>query len=72
MNSNVHVLNDHSYCCQLSAKMCETGEPPLSEAATCKAWHVKRISTRDEDAKRYGLPLFISEFGACLGSEACV
>lgn len=33
------VLNDHSYCCQLSTDMCATGEPPLTEAARCKLWH---------------------------------
>jgi endoglycosylceramidase len=31
-NTNLHVLNDHTYCCQLSADMCSTGEPPLDKA----------------------------------------
>ena len=51
--------------------MCATGEPPLDKAATCKAWHEKRLGTRAQDAERYGLPLIISEFGACLGTESC-
>ncbi len=70
---DVQVLNDHTYCCQLSASMCSVGgEPPLSEAETCLGWHKKRIGTRSEDAERYGLALIISEFGACMGSDACV
>lgn len=31
-NTATHVLNDHTYCCQKSADMCETGEPPLDKA----------------------------------------
>jgi hypothetical protein len=30
-----------------------------------------RIGTRHKDAKRLGVPLFISEFGACLESKIC-
>ncbi len=52
--------------------MCPNGEPPLERADECKAWHEKRVSTRSDDAKRYGIPLIITEFGACLGSESCL
>ena len=72
INSTKHVLNDHTYCCQLSADICATGEPDEAKAADCKAWHEKRLSTRRMDADRYGVPLIISEFGACLNSTACV
>ena len=51
--------------------MCETGEPPLSKAQECYDWHDLRIKTRSDDAKRYGIPLIISEFGACNESPAC-
>ena len=40
-------------------------------ANECLAWHKKRISTRDKDAKRLGVPLMISEFGACLTEGPC-
>lgn len=70
--TTTHVLNDHTYCCQLSAEMCATGEPPLEKAKECQEWHEKRINTRSEDAERYGVPLIISEFGACLGSASCI
>jgi hypothetical protein len=71
-NLNNQVLNDHTYCCQLSVEMCATGEPPIEKAEECYKWHEKRIGTRAQDAERYGIPLFISEFGACLGSDSCV
>lgn len=71
-NSTKHVLNDHSYCCQLSPEICATGEPDISKASVCREWHEKRVATRSNDADRYGIPLFFSEFGACLNSSACV
>jgi len=37
----------------------------------CQAWHHDRINTRAEDAKALGIPLIISEFGACYGSNVC-
>lgn len=66
-----HVLNDHTYCCQLSATACLSGEPDLNLAAQCHSWHEKRIGTRAHDAVRLGVPLMISEFGACLTEAPC-
>ena len=66
---SAQVLNDHSYCCQLSSTMCSVGgEPPLSKKEPCRVWHEQRIGTRSQDAARYGTPLIITEFGACMGS----
>ena len=70
--NSTHVLNDHTYCCQVSPDLCaETGEPPLSAAEQCLEWHQQRIYTRRDDAERYGVPLFISEFGGCLNTPDC-
>lgn len=66
-----HVLNDHTYCCQLSHTVCETGEPSLNQTKECFDWHEKRIGKRDGDAARLGVPLIISEFGACLTEQPC-
>ena len=66
-----HVLNDHTYCCQLSPDACATGEPDLNLASECYDWHTKRIGMRSADAERLGLPLIISEFGACLTEAPC-
>ena len=66
-----NALNDHSYCCQLSPEMCLSGEPDLTKGEECRKWHHDRINTRAEDAKKLGVPLIVSEFGACFDSEAC-
>jgi len=51
--------------------MCDSGEPPLSKKDVCKAFHVEKTSVRAEDAKRLGVPLFFTEFGACSNTESC-
>lgn len=71
IGSKNHVLNDHSYCCQLSAHACPDGEPLVEWAAKCRQWHEKRIETRVLDAERLGLPFMITEFGACLTEGPC-
>jgi len=72
IGSSKHVLNDHHYCCQLSPAMCaENGEPKEGSAETCYNWAKLRIGTRNEDAKRLGIPFILSEFGACMDSEVC-
>lgn len=72
IGSAVHVLNDHTYCCQLDPAVCATGEPNPSYKDKCEEWHNKRLAVRDQDAQRLGVPLFISEFGACLNSSVCI
>lgn len=73
VGSTKHVLNDHTYCCQLKPDICEaTGEPQAKDAERCLQWHEKRFSTRQKDADRLGIPIFWSEFGACLDSDECV
>jgi len=71
IGSNKHVLNDHTYCCQMSGKECATGEPMLEDADSCLKWHGKRIGQRAKDSQRLGVPLVITEFGACLTEGPC-
>ena len=66
-----HVLNDHSYCCQLGPTICATGEPAADKGPECSQWHHDRIATRAQDAKDLGIPLIVSEFGACFDSDEC-
>lgn len=51
--------------------MCDTGEPPLSKSAECRTFHQQKATQRDKDAKRLGVPLIFTEFGACFNSEEC-
>lgn len=67
-----HVLNDHTYCCQLGFDVCESGEPQPEDKDRCLQWHQKKLGLRYADAKAYGIPMIVSEFGACLDSEVCV
>lgn len=70
IGSRNHVLNDHSYCCSIGG-VCKTGEPTTDVAAKCLAFHEERLSMRSKDAERLGLPLVITEFGACLTELPC-
>lgn len=47
ISSPNHVLNDHTYCCQMSGSECSGGEPKVADAAKCDAWHGKVFSKRD-------------------------
>lgn len=68
-----HVLNDHTYCCAMTTGNCEEEEPMTSpeKANNCLLYHKAKIGTRASDAKRLGIPLFITEFGACFTEGPC-
>jgi hypothetical protein len=51
--------------------VCKDGDPARDKGAMCHEFHEWRIGTRENDAKRLGVPLLITEFGACLGSDLC-
>jgi hypothetical protein len=72
IGSHYHILNDHTYCCAASASACANAEPLAANAELCKSYHDRKLEQRDKDAQRLGVPLFISEFGACLTEDNCV
>ena len=66
------VLNLHSYCCQAQADACANGEPTMQLAKTmCKTFHKNKLESNSINAKKLGVPLIITEFGACSDSDAC-
>jgi len=71
IGSNRHVLNDHTYCCAAGYSVCANAEPSADKAEFCDKFHNKKLNKRHEDAERLGVPLFISEFGACLTEANC-
>lgn len=71
IGSENHVLNDHTYCCQVNPNLCADGEPPEGTDDVCYSFHQDRLSIRNGDAYRLGVPLIISEFGACLDTDVC-
>lgn len=73
IGSKNHIYNDHTYCCQLGPGICaETGEPKAADKKKCMHWHETKVRQRAEDAEKLGIPLFISEFGACMDTAECV
>lgn len=72
-NPTNHVLNEHTYCCQADVPICaKTGEPQAKDKDTCEAFTSWRLSQRKKDAEKLKIPLFLSEFGSCLGTSECV
>jgi len=66
-----HVLNDHTYCCAMNPGACADEEPLPEHADSCMKFHRAKLGTRTSDAKKLGIPLFISEFGACFTEGPC-
>lgn len=66
------LLNDHTYCCEMSYNACKGGEPTLKDAETsCASFNRRKILKRKSDADRLGVGLIMSEFGACFDTAAC-
>lgn len=66
------MSHDHSYCCSLNWDVCaENDEPGPEWDEECDAFHKKRLKRRNADAERLGIPLFMSEFGACMDTAEC-
>jgi hypothetical protein len=71
------VLNDHVYCCSALTDVCTFNEHPSPESVFfwknfCKVWTDTHLSLRSKDAADLGVPLIMSEFGACTDLEPCV
>lgn len=71
IGSDTHVLNEHTYCCQMGDTICEDGEPKEGMEDVCMEWHLKRMGQRSEDARKLGVPMLLTEFGACMESKTC-
>jgi hypothetical protein len=69
--ASTHVLNEHTYCCQMNPDVCAKGEPPVALEKECQSFHNRRVGQRAKDAERLGVPLFLSEFGACYNTPDC-
>lgn len=65
------ALNLHAYCCQAGPTICKTGEPLLEYKDFCNSFHERKIQAHTDEAKSHGVPLIITEFGACSSSQAC-
>lgn len=63
------------YCCANDPGQCKSkrnyGELSNKGLEECESFVKDLVSTRSDDANDLGVPLFISEFGACSGSKTC-
>lgn len=76
MDASHAAVNAHTYCCELDsqADSCTKNGEPSSKAEAgkeCLKYHHSNVGQREADAHRLGVPLVISEFGACMDSDAC-
>ena len=65
------MFNVHSYCCAADQNVCKDGEPKLSDASRCSDFHDRKLKKNKEQANDIGIPIIITEFGACSSSKAC-
>ena len=71
-NIRKQIFNVHSYCCAADQNICKNGEPELSDSkGTCKEFHDRKLNKNKNQAKNIGIPVIVTEFGACSNSEAC-
>jgi len=66
------MLNIHIYCCSAGGDICATGEPGLQYAAHCQKFDSGKMRKRVANGKTLGVGTFMTEFGACANTEACV
>lgn len=66
------MFNVHSYCCAADQNICKDGEPKLSDASgTCAEFHDRKLQKNKKQANDIGIPVIVTEFGACSSSTAC-
>lgn len=66
----------HAYCCAYMPDKCSSskhyGELSASGIKKCEAFLELFLRRRTADAEELGVPLFLTEFGACSGSPTCI
>ena len=66
------MFNVHSYCCAADQNICKDGEPKLSDAnGKCADFHDRKLKKNKQQANDIGIPIIVTEFGACSSSKAC-
>lgn len=65
------ALDEHIYCCLLEPGICDNGDIPADRIDACKVFDSRKMKARRSDADRLKVPMMISEWGACSGSQEC-
>jgi hypothetical protein len=64
-------MTDHNYCCEEILGACVGSDPTEDFYDACNTALFRKITTRRNDAKRLGVPLMYTEFGACSNTTSC-
>ena len=71
-NRDKQALNIHYYCFAASLSMLEEKEPTYEQATgLCREFYMERMSFDADRARQLGVPLIVSEFGACSHGKSC-
>ena len=65
------MFNVHSYCCAADQNICKDGEPKAKDYNRCSSFHDRKLKKNKQQAIDIGVPLIVTEFGACSSSKAC-
>ena len=65
------MFNVHSYCCAADQNVCKDGEPKAADYGRCSEFHDRKLKKNQKQANAMGIPIIVTEFGACSSSKAC-
>ena len=65
------MFNVHAYCCAADQNVCKDGEPKVADYDRCSSFHDRKLEKNKKQAGQMGVPLIVTEFGACSSSKAC-
>jgi len=67
------ALSYHIYSCGFAQPQCnKKGDLPSVDCKLCDDYALKAVSSRQDSARKLGGGVFLSEFGACSGSDPCL
>lgn len=67
------ALSYHIYSCGFAVPQCDKkGDLPSEDCTLCDDYAWDAVSSRQDSAKQLGGGIFLSEFGACSGSDPCI
>lgn len=68
-----HALSYHVYSCGFAVQDCNRqGDPTSADCEVCDKYARDAITTRNDDVKKLGGGVFLTEFGSCSGSDICI
>lgn len=72
-SNKTQALSYHIYSCGFATDKCNRkGDLPKPDCPVCDAMASSAVAQRSVDAQRLGGGVFLTEFGACSGSDSCL